>query len=55
MILHVEAASGGAPDLAAIETSLREVTKLGGAVRLAKPGSLANDGKVISDERDYSA
>ena len=50
-----EAASGAVPDLPAVETSLREITKLGGAVRLAAPGSLANDGKVISDERDYSA
>jgi phenylacetate-CoA ligase len=55
MVLHVEAAGGAAPDLAAVEASLREVTKLGGAVLLAAPGSLANDGKVISDERDYSA
>jgi phenylacetate-CoA ligase len=55
MVLHVEPRSGAAPDLAAIEASLREITKLGGAVRLAAPGSLANDGKVISDERDYSA
>jgi phenylacetate-CoA ligase len=55
MVLHVEAASRAAPDLAAVEASLREVTKLGGTVLLAAPGSLANDGKVISDERDYSA
>jgi phenylacetate-CoA ligase len=55
MVLHVEMSSDAAPDLAAIEASLREITKLGGAVRLAASGSLANDGKVISDERDYSA
>ncbi|WP_353644767.1 AMP-binding protein [Mesorhizobium sp. WSM2239] len=55
MVLHVEPSNGAAPDLAAIEASLREITKLGGAIRLAAPGSLANDGKVISDERDYSA
>jgi phenylacetate-CoA ligase len=55
MVLHVEARSAAAPDLSAVEVSLREITKLGGAVRLAAPGSLANDGKVISDERDYSA
>jgi len=55
MVLHVEARTGAAPDLSAVEASLREITKLGGAVRLAPPGSLANDGKVISDERDYSA
>jgi phenylacetate-CoA ligase len=30
--------------------SLRAVTKLGGHVDLAAPGSLPNDGKVIADE-----
>lgn len=54
MTLHVEPAPGAAPDAAAIEGSLREVTKLGGAVRIAPAGSLPNDGKVIADERDYS-
>jgi len=29
------------------------VLKLGGAVRLAAPGSLPNDGKVIDDQRKY--
>ncbi len=33
---------------------LRDVTKLKGKVTLADAGSLPNDGKVISDERDYS-
>jgi phenylacetate-CoA ligase len=51
MVLHVEAAEA---DIPAIETSLREVTKLSGKVRLAPPGSLPNDGKVIADERDYA-
>ena len=54
MALHVEPADGAAPDIAAVETSLREITKLGGTVRLAAPGSLPNDGKVIADERDYA-
>lgn len=54
MALHVEPAEGAALDEAAIAASLREVTKLGGAVHLAAPGSLANDGKVIADERDYA-
>jgi len=54
MILHVEAASNRSPDTAAIEATLREVTKLGGSVRVAEAGSLPNDGKVISDERDYA-
>ena len=54
MELHVEAAPGSAPGVAAIEASLREVTKLGGRVHVAQPGSLPNDGKVIADERDYA-
>ena len=54
MVLHVEPANGGSPDTRSIGATLREVTKLGGDVRLAEPGSLPNDGKVIADERDYS-
>jgi phenylacetate-CoA ligase len=34
-----------------IASTLRAVTKLGGAVELVPPKSLPNDGKVISDER----
>ena len=34
-----------------VATTLRVVTKLGGGVELLTPGSLPNDGKVISDER----
>ncbi len=54
MALIVEPSGGSAPDLAGVAASLREVTRLGGEVRLAEPGSLPNDGKVISDERDYA-
>ncbi|MEJ8473123.1 phenylacetate--CoA ligase family protein [Roseibium algae] len=36
-----------------IAQNLREVTKIKGIVELVSPGSLPNDGKVISDERDY--
>ena len=40
------------PDLSeALVHSIREVTKLRGEVELLAPGSLPNDGKVISDER----
>lgn len=53
MALHVEPARADALDTAAIETSLREVTKLGGSVELAASGTLPNDGKVVADERDY--
>jgi hypothetical protein len=34
-----------------VTSTLRAVTKLGGAIELVAPGSLPNDGKVISDER----
>jgi phenylacetate-CoA ligase len=34
--------------------TLAAVTRLKGTVEFAAPGSLPNDGKVISDERDYS-
>jgi len=38
---------------AALEASLRDVTKLRGEVRLEAAGSLPNDGKVIEDLRKY--
>ena len=34
-----------------VAASLRAVTKLGGHVELASPGSLPNDGKMIADQR----
>lgn len=39
----------------ALEQTLREVTKLNGAVERVAPGTLPNDGKVISDERSYDS
>lgn len=54
MTLHAELAEGGKADSKALEASLRDITKLGGAVEIAAPGSLPNDGKIIADERDYS-
>ena len=38
---------------AAIKATLREVCKVGGTVTLVATGSLANDGKVIDDQRSY--
>lgn len=55
MTLHVEPAGDGIVDENGIAASLREITKLGGMVKSAAPGALPNDGKVIADERDYSA
>ncbi|MEP1934056.1 MAG: AMP-binding protein [Roseibium sp.] len=37
-----------------VAETLRDVTRLKGQVELVPPGELPNDGKVISDERDYS-
>ena len=55
MTLRVEPGAGPDPDAEAIGLALRDVTKLGGKVEIAPRGSLPNDGKVISDERDYAA
>ncbi|GGF04800.1 AMP-binding protein [Stappia taiwanensis] len=56
MRLAYEVAGDVPADLgAALSTSLREITKLGGAVELVAPGSLPNDGKIISDERNYDS
>jgi phenylacetate-CoA ligase len=51
MTLRAEAASASGTLGGEIAASLRAVTKLQGAVDLVSPGSLPNDGKVISDER----
>jgi phenylacetate-CoA ligase len=51
MMLLAECA-GAAEGLAdAVGASLQAVVKVRGNVRLVAPGSLPNDGKVISDER----
>lgn len=55
MVLKVEPGAGAIPDTAAIEANLSAITKLRGSVEAVTPGSLPNDGKVIADERDYSA
>lgn len=54
MTLQVEAVQ--APDLAAkVVDTLKAETKLSGTVEIVAPGDLPNDGKIIADERDYSA
>lgn len=52
MTLLCEASAGEALGKAVAE-SIRDVTKLRGEVAFVAPGSLPNDGKVISDERNY--
>ena len=51
MTLLAECAGGGAGLADAVAETLQGATKLKGAVKIVAPGSLPNDGKVISDER----
>jgi phenylacetate-CoA ligase len=54
MTLHCEVAAASDALKAAIEASLREITKLRGEVAFRKPGELPNDGKVIEDAKKYA-
>jgi len=51
MTLRAESAKTDASLASEVASSLQTITKLKGKVELAAPGSLPNDGKVISDER----
>lgn len=53
MTLKVEADGAPAGLAERIADTIRDVTKLRGAVELLPPGSLPNDGKVIEDARKY--
>jgi phenylacetate-CoA ligase len=53
MTLHVEVQGHGATLREPIVASIRDVTKLRGEVAFCAPGMLANDGKVIEDQRRY--
>ena len=55
MTLHCEVENPNAAlaEIEAITTSIRDVTKLRGDVKLQAIGSLPNDGKVIEDARSY--
>ncbi|MGE3918875.1 MAG: phenylacetate--CoA ligase family protein [Hyphomicrobiaceae bacterium] len=54
MTLHAETAQAEPALSDAVAASLQAVTKLKGAVKLCAPGTLANDGKIIADERPVS-
>jgi len=54
MTLHVEVPDNASSRADAIVESIRDVTKLRGDVTFHPPGTLANDGKVIDDQRKYS-
>src|ERR1043166_6010060 len=51
MMLRAECTSPSEALREQVAASLRTVARLGGSVELVSPGSLPNDGKVISDER----
>jgi len=53
MTLAAECATPSDRFEATVAETLQAVTKLRGNVRLVAPGTLANDGKVIADERSY--
>jgi len=53
MTLKAEAPTHDDGLAAALAETLRDVTKLKGTVELVGPGSLANDGVVIEDAREY--
>jgi len=51
MTLSAETSAAGQALEAAVAATLQAVTKLKGRVRLVRPGSLPDDGKLIVDER----
>jgi len=51
MTLHCETGDEGLALAESVTETLKAVTGLTGAVRLMKPGGLANDGRVIEDKR----
>ncbi len=53
MTLKAESVSSDAGLIAQLAQSIVDLTKLKGEVAIVAPGSLPNDGKVISDERTY--
>jgi len=53
MTLHCEVADGSDDLRQSVSASIRELCKIRGAVELVSPDSLANDGLVISDQRQY--
>lgn len=53
MTLYCETEQSSDELAAAIASSVREVSTLRGEVQLVPPGELANDGKVIDDQREH--
>lgn len=55
MVLKAEPTANATADAASLQATLISIAKLRGDVEIVAAGSLPNDGKVIADERDYSA
>jgi phenylacetate-CoA ligase len=53
MHLHVETAQASDTLQNALAQAVRDITKLRADIVMVRPGSLANDGKVIEDARSY--
>ena len=53
MTLRCESETGDAAIAGAIAATVRDVCKLRGEIEVVRPGTLANDGKVIEDARTY--
>ena len=51
MTLHAETSARSDQLAGAVAATLQALTKLRAAVTLVAPGSLPNDGKIVSDER----
>jgi phenylacetate-CoA ligase len=53
MTLQCEASEGSEAFQLKVANSIRELCKIRGDVALMSPGTLANDGLVIADQRKY--
>ena len=53
MTLSCESEAGGPGIADAVAATVRDVCKLRGEIEVVRPGTLANDGKVIEDARTY--
>jgi phenylacetate-CoA ligase len=53
LVLHCETSAPNSELADAVQQSLRDLCKLRGEVEFVGPNTLANDGKVIDDQRTY--
>ena len=53
LTLRIEVDGADASIAEAVTETVRDVTKLRGAVEIVEPGSLPDDGRVVEDARSY--